>query len=221
MNRNSKRWWILPGVLIPALATCLFLMRHHSAPGNAVKSPSHETAESLIKEPSELSNPENDATPGTQRIGRAIAASAPAVVPGSGVPAQPHDHVKRSWSGHLEPKLLEIGRAFQGGTLQSFSYPLFDGQSVEITVFSFKEMGSDRGVISGAVKGYELSHVVLSQVGDAEAGTIQIPELGDYYEIRNGPEPGSVIVSEIDIHAIGECGVCAEQNDQTAAGTGE
>lgn len=121
-----------------------------------------------------------------------------------------HDHIMRQWRARLEPRLRELGEAYQRGELEGgFTMPLFDGEEARINVRRFDAMGPERGTFRGAVTGEVYSLAVFSYVGGVESGTIQIPSRGEVYRLRDGGD-GYVRLEQIDVSALGECGVCAE-----------
>lgn len=118
-----------------------------------------------------------------------------------------HHHVKRSWQGRLQPSLAELADEYQPGEPFAFSVPLFDGELAEISVREWQDLGDDSGTLVGELVGHEGSFVSLGYFGGAEAGSLQIPNRGQVFELRPGPD-GQVILSELDASALGTCAVC-------------
>jgi len=119
-----------------------------------------------------------------------------------------HTHIIRSQVVQLEPSLKVIGAAYQRGEISQFDYPLFGVDRVTIDIRDYRSIKDNSGVLTGRVAGQDLSHVSIAYVEGAEAGTIQMPESNEFYEIRNGPEPGSIILTEIDVSALKGCSLC-------------
>lgn len=118
-----------------------------------------------------------------------------------------HNHVIRSYTTRLSPSLHEVARAYRQDGVARFTMPLFDGREVTVAVDGFMEDGPDDGAVSGEVEGSEGSFVSLGFVGDAEAGTVQLPLTGELYEVRPSPN-GGVVISQIDAKKLGTCGTC-------------
>lgn len=118
-----------------------------------------------------------------------------------------HNHVIRSYTTRLSPPLREVARFYRQDGAARFTMPLFDGREVTVVVDNFMEDGPDDGVVSGEVEGNEGSLVSLGFVGEAEAGTVQLPLTGEVYEIRPSPN-GGVVISQIDATKLGTCGTC-------------
>ncbi len=118
----------------------------------------------------------------------------------------PHDHVKQAWQGRLRPSLQELANSGHPQRGEGFTVPLFDGEEITIAVHQFTQVGEGSGVYTGEVVGEPGSFVTLAYVGAAEAGSIHLPARDQVFEIRAGPEQ-TIIVSEVDVHALGECGL--------------
>ncbi|MCC5805741.1 MAG: hypothetical protein JJU00_05365 [Opitutales bacterium] len=125
-----------------------------------------------------------------------------------------HSHVIRTWRGHWEPSLAEMGERFQAGEERSFALPFFDGESHFIEVERFTEHRLGGSVLRGEVAGFPGSLVSLASVNGNQAGSIHIPSEGLVYEIRPGPD-GTTILSEVDAAAMGECLTCLEPDTFT------
>ncbi len=122
---------------------------------------------------------------------------------------EPHDHVLRAWEARLEPTLANLAAAYERGALEDgFIFPLFDGDTAHIRIRRYETAGTGAGVFRGAVADDPASLAVLAFVDGAESGTIQIPSRGEVYRLRAGAE-GAVRLEQVDVHAMGECGVCA------------
>ncbi|MCC5806056.1 MAG: hypothetical protein JJU00_06970 [Opitutales bacterium] len=124
-------------------------------------------------------------------------------------PADPHDHVLRAWEAQIEPSLADLAAAYEEGALgNGFTFPLFDGESAHIRIRRYEPAGDRAGVFRGAVADEPASLAVLAFVDGAESGTIQLPSRGEVYRVRAGAD-GTVRLEQVDVHAMGECGVCA------------
>lgn len=160
----------------------------------------------LVEQPSPVDEePQTDsvifrATPAPTRTGRSASSGPVAAAPGAS-----HDHVVRQWTGGFDHDIETLGHAFLQNGMNQFSVPTFDGQSVRVRITRFEE-GSG-AVLRGEVAGEPGSLVALASVDGVQAGSIHIPSRGLVYEIRPGPA-GQVIFSEVDVAALGECGVC-------------
>ena len=129
-----------------------------------------------------------------------------------------HSHIIRSREGFAAAPITRLGEDFQQGRLDSFTLPLFeqdDPGEIVIQIQNYQENPRfGGGVLRGTVPGYPGSLVSLSQVGDAEAGSIHLPSLGKIYEIRPGPD-GTTLFSAIDARELGECLLCLEAADSS------
>lgn len=87
--------------------------------------------------------------------------------------------------------------------------PLRQGETFDFHVQRIESPGSDDGVLVGEIAGHPGSLVVLSYVGLAQAGTIQLPAEGTAFRVR-GTDDGAVRIDEIDLRKAPECLACMQ-----------
>lgn len=127
-----------------------------------------------------------------------------------------HRVTLRSRTGRLDPSPAEIAARFQAGDRSPFEIATFDGDSVLVSIRDARIRGNGEvPVITGSVKGEPGSLVSIAQSGESAAGSVLIPSRDLVYEIR--PEPdGGMRLSEIDVHALGECEHCLQMSGASA-----
>lgn len=119
-----------------------------------------------------------------------------------------HDHVKRSMPFRLDPELKELADRFRENRGNAILVlPAFDGEQLSLAVSDLRPHNNRAGAMTGQVEGIETSFFSLAYVGDAAAGSIHLPSRGQVLEIRSAGD-GTVYLSEIDVAALGNCGVC-------------
>ena len=113
----------------------------------------------------------------------------------------------------FEPSFAQLGRMVEAGEIDGVELPLFDGAAARLVIRDHQPLGADSGTITARAENEPLSHVVLSYAGDAQAGIIQLPERGRFYEIRNASPNGAAFVIEIEPGKIPGCEHCAPAPD--------
>ena len=125
-------------------------------------------------------------------------------------PAQAR-HLLRSREATLDQSLAEIASAYREAGLDRFALPAFDGNSVHISIRRVVDHDLGGTVLSGQVVGEPSSRVTLAEKDGAISGAIRWPKRNLVYEVRPLAN-GSISIGEVDLHALGECGLCAEKH---------
>ena len=131
--------------------------------------------------------------------------------------ATQHDRaVIAEWVVRQETPLIESARARAGHPGNRIRLDMGDRGAVAVVLKDLELLGEDEGVFTGSLEGRPDSVVVLSYVGNAQAGTIQIPSENRSINVQ-GTEDGLVRFTEIDLRHAPECGACppAPRNPQT------
>lgn len=117
-------------------------------------------------------------------------------------------HLRRSRELALDRSLAAIATAYREAGIERFAIPAFDGNSVHVAIRRVTDHHLGGTVLSGQVVGEPSSQVTLAEKDGAIGGAIRWPARNLVYEIR--PRPGGRIsIGEVDLHALGECGLCA------------
>ena len=125
-------------------------------------------------------------------------------------PAQAR-HLLRSREATLDQSLAEIASAYREAGLDRFALPAFDGNSVHISIRRVVDHDLGGTVLSGQVVGETSSQVTLAEKDGAISGAIRWPKRNLVYEVRPSAN-GGISIGEVDLHALGECGLCAEKH---------
>lgn len=81
------------------------------------------------------------------------------------------------------------------------------GQDFYFLAKEHEKLGADQGVFTGEIEGHAGTLVVLSYVGLAQAGTVQLPDEARAFRIR-GRDDGSVRIDEVNLALAPECANC-------------
>lgn len=106
-----------------------------------------------------------------------------------------------SHPGRIQPDIQSIGRAFLAGQTRAH-IRLSDQLSFDIEVESFEQPGPRVSSLSATIPEDKNSRIILTQVGEANSGSLQLPATNRYYEIRNGSIPSSIIIDSIDMETL-------------------
>lgn len=120
-------------------------------------------------------------------------------------------HLLRSREVMLDQSLAEIASAYRQAGLKRFALPAFDGDSVHISIRRVVDHDLGGTVLSGQVVGEPSSRVTLAEKDGAVSGAIRWPKRNLVYEVRPLAN-GSISIGEVDLHALGQCGLCAKQH---------
>lgn len=97
---------------------------------------------------------------------------------------------------NVDPSMHSIGQYWKTGRkTPNFTMPVSEGRNLEIQVERFESIGEEGGEFTGTVVGAPGSTVNLSYRGSAEAGRIDIPSEGRFYQILPGKD-GAIIVQD-------------------------
>lgn|GEM_PF-6630814 len=121
-----------------------------------------------------------------------------------------HSHKIREWRGRIQPGLLELraqlAREGEDGVI-AFNLP--DATQIKATRLRYESYGSNQGVFTGKILGDRFGEIILSYVNQAVAGSIHDYRNDNVWEIRNAGD-GRQYIAQVDVTALGECGVCKE-----------
>lgn len=108
----------------------------------------------------------------------------------------------------LETPLLELAsQPVSAAKPLRVRLPLRPNQDFIFVAHEHEKLGADQGVFTGEIEGRAGTLVVLSYVGLAQAGTVQLPDEGRAFRIR-GRDDGSVRIEEVNLANAPECGSC-------------
>jgi hypothetical protein len=112
------------------------------------------------------------------------------------------------------PNVSEFGRRYKDEPFKEMEFPLFDGESVQLTDVELRVLSPNEGVFLAKVKGDPSGgHFMLSYVGNAVSGTLHIPSQDRYFFIRNASPDGAVqsfnFLAQVDPDKMPKCGTCA------------
>lgn len=125
-----------------------------------------------------------------------------------------HSHKIREWKGRMQPTLSELKRKLESeGEEGVLVFSLPDATQIQVTRIRFESFGANQGVFTGKILGDTFGEVVLSYVNQAVAGSIHDYRNDAVWEIRNAGD-GSQYIAQIDVSALGECGVCKAEREQ-------
>lgn len=128
-------------------------------------------------------------------------ASSPSAIPISNPPIARRGLVIHSHPGRIQPGIQSIGQAFLAGQTRA-QIRLSDQLFFDISVESFEQPDPRISTLSAKVPDDENSRIILTQVGEANSGSLQLPATNRYYEIRNGSTPGSIVIDSIDMETL-------------------
>jgi hypothetical protein len=122
------------------------------------------------------------------------------------LPDEPSPGLVASWHGRLRTPLRARGPAPDADLHLPlrFDFPLSAGRSVRVRIERHDETGPDSGVFTGTAEDRPGSVVILSYVGLAQAGVIQLPEERRSFVI-NGDESGNLRITECDLERAPGC----------------
>lgn len=126
-------------------------------------------------------------------------------------------HLIRSQRLTLDATLPKIAQAHREAGLDQFSLPTFEGESLTVAIRRVRDHPLGGTVLSGSMPGAPASRVTLAEKDGAVSGVVRWPEQNLVYEIRPLPD-GGLSIGEVDLDALGQCGLCAE-NSMTAQHT--
>ena len=111
-------------------------------------------------------------------------------------PFAPTEALKVQETFKVDPSMHSIGQYWKTGRKTSnFTMPVSEGRDLEIQVERFESIGEEGGEFTGTVVGAPGSTVNLSYRGSSEAGRIDIPSEGRFYQILPGKD-GAIIVQD-------------------------
>lgn len=121
-----------------------------------------------------------------------------------------HSHKIREWKGRMEPSLASLKQLLESeGEEGVLAISLPDSSQVQVTRMRYESYGANQGVYTGKILGDSFGEVVLSYVNQAVAGSIHDYRNDAVWEIRNAGD-GRQYIAQVDVSALGECGVCKE-----------
>jgi len=143
--------------------------------------------------------------------GAALEATSPSGAPirAEAEPEHAH-HLIRSREVSPGPSIRGIVAAYRETGRDQFTLPLFDGDSVTMTIVGAQEHKIGGSVVSGHVAGLPSSQVILAEKDGAISGSIRWPDQNRVYEVRP-LAGGGIQIGEVDLDALGSCGVAAHQ----------
>lgn len=106
--------------------------------------------------------------------------------------------------------LSEIGREIlqaDSPTLPSLTLELEPGVPQRVELVAFRRLSPDEGLFNGHLAGDTTSTVILTYVGNAEAGIVHQPTQGRAYNIRT-TEDGVQHIQLMDLSRAPECALC-------------
>jgi len=125
-----------------------------------------------------------------------------------------HSHKIREWKGRIQPSLTDLKDKLESeGEDGVVAITLPDATQIQVTRMRFESYGRNQGVITGKILGDAFGEVVLSYVNQAVAGSIHDYRNDAVWEIRNAGD-GRQYIAQVDVSALGECGVCKEHVQQ-------
>jgi hypothetical protein len=182
--------WISIVMLVLVLSACLLWLWLRQA-GMEAMAPVHADAPDSLR-----MSGSSDAILHESRLNEGLEDPQPEVVDGNDI--ESGEFELRSQTFDIPFRIRDVGTAFLQGEKSSLSFPLFDGDMVVIAIKDYRSPNALTDSLLGQVQGQELSHVVITQYEGAWAGTIQMPEAGLFYEIRNGSVPGTYDLLQVD-----------------------
>lgn len=103
------------------------------------------------------------------------------------------------------PLSVLASRSYDDRPLTHFSIPVFDGRDLDVEILRHEGTDDAGGSFVGRVAGKPGSFVILGYDGEAESGTVQIPDEGYILAISYAGE-GLLRLSQLDPHKIPGCG---------------
>lgn len=121
-----------------------------------------------------------------------------------------HSHKIREWRGRIQPALPKLRAKLESeGEDGVIAFSLPDATQINVTRLRYESFGLRQGVFTGKILGQRFGEVVLSYVNQAVAGSIHDYRNENVWEIRNAGS-GQQYIAQVDVNALGECGVCKE-----------
>ena len=110
------------------------------------------------------------------------------------------------WQGRLVTPLREHAPAPDADLHLPlyFAFPLSATRQIRVRIDRHDETGLDSGVFTGEAEGHPGSVVILSHVGLAQAGVVQLPEERRSFVI-NGDETGRIRITACDLDRAPGC----------------
>lgn len=114
---------------------------------------------------------------------------------------EPSDVVSARHTGRVYPDIQSIGQAFLAGQNKT-RIRLSEQLQFDIEVLAYEQSGPGHITLTARLPADPNSRIILSRVGEAHGGSLQLPGSDRYYEIRNGSTPGSIIIDSVDLNNL-------------------
>lgn len=125
-----------------------------------------------------------------------------------GADPEAKSHLRRSREFSLDQSLAAIATAYRTAGIDHFTLPGFDGNALRVAIRRVTDHSLGGTVLRGQVAGEPSSEVILAEKDGAISGAVRWPSKNLVYEIRPLAD-GAMTLGEVDLHALGECGLCA------------
>lgn len=132
----------------------------------------------------------------------------PAIVQADAPPTPPGPHILGEWTGHPPARLWDIARAqARENAPRATRIPLrlSPERTATMQIEDYQPTEEDGGVFIGTVAGDPNSTVVMSYIGNAQAGVVLLPAEHRAFNFRAGDD-GILRVTELDTRNAPDCG---------------
>jgi hypothetical protein len=124
-------------------------------------------------------------------------------------PLADHGHIKQARVIDIPP-LRDLAREFADSpTGVRLALPHFDDGEMTLRIDTVRPHNDRAAALTGTIEGADLSFFSLSFVGEAQAGSIHLPDRGQVFELSTDAT-GQTVLKEIDVTALGDCALCQE-----------